>query len=148
MVSEAIRQEKLKEKETDDGIKCDFDTDDEDSEAAYDAWKLRELTRLKRDREERDQYVIEIVFLIFYENKFTVSFFRREREQQELERWHNMTEEERLAELENNPKIVDNQVTKKKKYKYLQKYYHRGAFFMVCIFCSKTNHLQNFFFLG
>jgi microfibrillar-associated protein 1 len=55
MVGEAIRQEKLKEKETDDGIKCDFDTDDEDSEAAYDAWKLRELTRLKRDREERDQ---------------------------------------------------------------------------------------------
>jgi len=108
MVGEAIRQEKLKEKETDDGIQCDFDTDDEDGEAAYDAWRLRELTRLKRDREERDQ---------------------REREAQELERWHNMTEEERQAELRKNPKLVDNQVTKKK-YKYLQKYYHRGAFFM------------------
>lgn len=59
-------------------------------------------------------------------------FFRREREEQELERWHNMTEEERLEELRKNPKFVDNEV-KKKKYKYLQKYYHRGAFFMVSI---------------
>ncbi len=57
MVGEAIRQEKLKLKETDTGIQCDFDTDDEDDETAYDAWRLRELTRLKRDREERDQYV-------------------------------------------------------------------------------------------
>jgi microfibrillar-associated protein 1 len=57
LVGEAIRQEKLKEKETDTGIQCDFDTDDEDDETAYDAWRLRELTRLKRDREERDQYV-------------------------------------------------------------------------------------------
>ena len=55
MVEEAIRQERLKEKEVDSGIQCDFNTDDEDSEAAYDAWKLRELKRLKRDREERDQ---------------------------------------------------------------------------------------------
>ncbi|CAF3572482.1 unnamed protein product [Rotaria socialis] len=108
IVEEAIRQERLKEKETDDGIECDFNTDDEDGETAYDAWKLRELKRLKRDREERDQ---------------------REREKQELERWHNMTEEEREAELKKNPKIIDNKVPKAK-YKFLQKYYHRGAFFM------------------
>ncbi|CAF3081679.1 unnamed protein product [Rotaria sp. Silwood2] len=108
IVEEAIRQERLKEKEADDGIQCDFNTDDEDGETAYDAWKLRELKRLKRDREERDQ---------------------REREQQELERWHNMTEEEREAELKKNPKIIANKVPKAK-YKFLQKYYHRGAFFM------------------
>ena len=45
----------MKEREADDGILCDFNTDDEDPDAAYDAWKLRELKRLKRDREERDQ---------------------------------------------------------------------------------------------
>ncbi len=73
-------------------------------------------------------------------------FSRREREQQELERWHNMTEEERLAELRKNPKMVDNQV-KKSKYKYLQKYYHRGAFFMVC-FCVFFNSRNIDFLLG
>ncbi len=66
----------------------------------------------------------------FFVIKNNIFFVRREREQQELERWHNMTEEERQAELRKNPKIVDNQVADKKKYKYLQKYYHRGAFFM------------------
>lgn len=63
MVAEAIKNEKMKEKETDDGIICDFDTDDEDGATAYDTWRLRELTRIKRDREERDEYVVDISFV-------------------------------------------------------------------------------------
>ncbi|CAF4456604.1 unnamed protein product, partial [Adineta steineri] len=97
-----------KKTEESGGIQCDFNTDDEDGEVAYDAWKLRELERLKRDRKERDE---------------------REREQQELERWRNMTEEERQAELRKNGKTITN-AAPKAKYKFLQKYYHRGAFFM------------------
>jgi len=109
MVEEVLRKEKQQEKEEESGIVCDFDTDDENDEVAYDTWKLRELKRLKRDREERDQ---------------------REHEQQEIERWHNLTEEERRAELKANPKLIANKPATKAKYKFLQKYYHRGAFFM------------------
>jgi microfibrillar-associated protein 1 len=86
----------------------EVNTDDENEEMDYEAWKLRELKRLKRDREEKEN---------------------REREQAEAERLRNMTEDERRAELKNNPKIITNKAAKGK-YKFLQKYYHRGAFFM------------------
>merc|ERR1712156_668944 len=74
----------------------------------YEAWKLRELKRLKRDRDEKEE---------------------RDREQAETERLRNMTEEERRLEAKQNPKRVTNKAAKGK-YKFLQKYYHRGAFFL------------------
>ncbi|XP_026793429.3 microfibrillar-associated protein 1 [Pangasianodon hypophthalmus] len=85
-----------------------LDTDGENEEEEYEAWKVRELKRIKRDREARE--------LI-------------EKEKAEIERFHNLTEEERRAELRVNGKVITNKATKGK-YKFLQKYYHRGAFFM------------------
>ena len=103
-----VAKEKLSEKENDDNIQCDFDTDGENNEEDYERWKLRELRRIKRDREERDAL---------------------EKEKQEILRVRNMSEEERAEYLKANPKVLVNEASKGK-YKYLQKYYHRGAFFM------------------
>ncbi|KAJ8050854.1 Microfibrillar-associated protein 1 [Holothuria leucospilota] len=83
-------------------------TDDENGEEEYESWKVRELKRIKRDREEREQ---------------------EEKEKQELERIRNLTDEQRKEEERRNPRVVTNQA-KKGRYKFLQKYYHRGAFFM------------------
>jgi len=109
IVEEQVRKEMqtADEKDIESGILSVL-TDDEDGETEYETWKLRELRRIKRDREEREA---------------------EEKERQEIERIRNLTEEERRAEFKNNPKLVTNKAPKGK-YKFLQKYYHRGAFYL------------------
>merc|ERR1719309_947805 len=109
MVEDEVRKSTMAERK-EDGEPMGMDevkTDDENDEVEYEAWKLRELKRLKRDRDEREELL---------------------KEQQELERVRNMTEEERRADMKLNPKVITNKATKGK-YKFMQKYYHRGAFY-------------------
>lgn len=110
MVEEAIRKETQvgRSNNNDEGRLDDVCTDDKNDEVEYETWKMREMKRIKRDREEREQL---------------------EREHLEVERIRNMTEEERRQELRLNPKLVINKA-EKGKYKFLQKYYHRGAFYL------------------
>lgn len=108
MVEESIKNDMESQKVEKDPHINDVKTDDENDELEYEAWKLRELKRIKRERDEREQ---------------------AEKEREEIERLRNMTEEERRKELQVNPKEVTNK-TSKGKYKFLQKYYHRGAFYL------------------
>lgn len=85
------------------------DTDGLDPEAEYAAWKLRELKRLKRDREAIEQ---------------------REKEIEETERRKNLTQAEREAE---DRDYLDQQKEEREdgrgKAGFLQRYHHKGAFF-------------------
>lgn len=108
LVEDSIKKDMEAQKAEKDPHINDVKTDDENDELEYEAWKLRELKRIKRERDEREQI---------------------EKERVETERLRNMTEEERRKELQINPKEVTNKGVKGK-YKFLQKYYHRGAFYL------------------
>lgn len=108
LVEDSIKKDMEAAKAEKDPHINDVNTDDENEEIEYETWKLRELKRLKRDREEREAV---------------------EKEKDDIERMRNLPEEERLKELKLNPKKVTNK-THKGKYKFLQKYYHRGAFYL------------------
>ncbi|KAL5343121.1 splicing factor, Prp19-binding domain-containing protein [Aspergillus crustosus] len=85
------------------------DTDNKDPEAEYTAWKLRELKRIKRERE-----AIEA----------------SEKEREEIERRRNLTVEERDREdQEFIAKQKEERDASRGQTGYMQRYFHKGAFF-------------------
>ena len=85
------------------------DTDDIDPAAERAAWKLRELLRVKRERDELEKV---------------------EREREEIERRRNMDERERYKEdMEYVRKQRDEAKEARGQMAFMQKYYHKGAFY-------------------
>ena len=85
------------------------DTDGLDPTAEFEAWRLRELGRIKTEREAELQ---------------------REKEREEVERRRAMPAEQRMKEdLERAQKLRDEKP--KGQQKFLQKYWHKGAFHQV-----------------
>ncbi|KAK9768132.1 hypothetical protein K7432_001482 [Basidiobolus ranarum] len=112
MVAEEIRREMEDSGDDDENLRPPDidDTDGLDEEAEYEAWKLRELQRVKRDKEER--LVVE-------------------KERAEIERRRAMPEKQRWAE---DMAYVREQKENKKKERgkpiFMQKYFHKGAFYV------------------
>jgi hypothetical protein len=80
-----------------------------DPAGEFEAWRLRELGRIKKEKEEE---------------------IRREEEREEIERRRAMPEEQRMKEdLEMAQKSRDEKP--KGQAKFLQKYWHKGAFHQV-----------------
>ena len=66
--------------------------------------------------------------------------YRREKEREDIERKRNMSEEQRMKEDMEYIKKQSEEKTKGQ-YKFLQKYYHKGAFYLVRIFDLNLNYL-------
>ncbi|KAJ3997896.1 splicing factor, Prp19-binding domain-containing protein [Lentinula boryana] len=108
LVAESIKRE-LAEKEKEEQTPDIDDTDGLDPAGEFEAWRLRELARIKKEKEEE---------------------IRREQEREEIERRRAMPEEQRLKEdLERAQKLRDEKP--KGQQKFLQKYWHKGAFHQV-----------------
>jgi len=90
------------------GNAADINTDDDaDQVEEFEGWKVRELERIRREHEAKD---------------------KAERDATERDRLKNMTDDERRIWEAANPKQQGSDPSKKK-WKYLQKYWHKGAFF-------------------
>ncbi|THH21020.1 hypothetical protein EW146_g481 [Bondarzewia mesenterica] len=105
MVADSIRRE-LAEKQKEEEIPDVDDTDALDPAAEFEAWHLRELARIKRDKEAE---------------------LAREQEREEIERRRALPEEQRMKEdMERAQKLRDEKP--KGQQVFLQKYWHKGAF--------------------
>ena len=95
---------------TEDIDEADLPDDDDaiDEEEQFEKWWVRELRRLRREEEEVNAAL---------------------RESEEMERRRTLTTEERKREDEEFARQRDDFGKEKVQWKFLQKYYHKGAFF-------------------
>ena len=111
LLVEAVRKEEEGCAEGDEALEfADMPDDDDEVQELeeFDLWKLRELKRVRRERQERKA---------------------AEDERRELERRRNLSDAERAKEDEAFRQQRSDYGKEKEKWKYLQKYYHKGAYF-------------------
>ncbi|RLM54995.1 microfibrillar-associated protein 1-like [Panicum miliaceum] len=100
VVEVIIKDEHLEKTQNEEPV-ADIDTDDDADEARdYEAWKNREIERIRRDREARLR-------------------------KGESEKVRNMTGEKRMECESGNPKLL---AKRKRMMKFMQRYYQKGAF--------------------
>lgn len=83
------------------------DNDEENEAEEYERWKVREIHRIKAYREEREKW---------------------QREKDDILRRRNLTDDQRKRE--DLAAAMANRKAEEVKWRFLQKYYHKGAFFM------------------
>jgi len=106
ILKEEIKRDMEKDNaNADDDIKIDDDDEEENVEREYELWKIRELKRIKRERESREKF---------------------QREKEDIDRRRKMTDQEVMMENRKDPE----KQKIRRKMKFLQKYYHSGAFFV------------------
>jgi microfibrillar-associated protein 1 len=104
-----VRNAILKQEEEDDAAGAEIDdTDGLDPQAEHLAWKIRELTRVKRERD---------------------GIIAAEKEREEVERRRNLTAEERDAEDEEFLARQREEKESKGQMGFMQRYQHKGAFY-------------------
>ncbi|CAM9648046.1 unnamed protein product [Chrysoparadoxa australica] len=113
LVAEEVRRDQEQSEKVLDGVDSDLempnDDDEIDEEKEYEDWKVRELQRVKRDQEEREKILKEAA---------------------EVERRRKLTPEARKAEDEARRAKEGKLKKEKPKIGFMQKYYHKGAFYM------------------
>uniref|UniRef100_A0A7S0NCT5 Micro-fibrillar-associated protein 1 C-terminal domain-containing protein n=1 Tax=Hanusia phi TaxID=3032 RepID=A0A7S0NCT5_9CRYP len=105
IVAEALLKEKKMQLERTTRQARELTESEGNEDVEYDKWRIRELTRLKRDREEREKW---------------------EREKVEVERRRKMTDEQVIAENE----AIGKGKKEKAQMVMMQRYHHKGVFFM------------------
>ncbi|GJR00639.1 microfibrillar-associated protein 1-like protein [Tanacetum coccineum] len=105
VMKKKLVEEILKDMEIQKNKETEGEVDMDDDANIFEAWIPRETARIKRDKEVRDAMV---------------------QEKEEIERLRNMFEEERKEWEKKNPKPYG---APKQKRKYMERYYHKGAFF-------------------
>ncbi|PWN53573.1 hypothetical protein IE53DRAFT_145144 [Violaceomyces palustris] len=119
LAADRIKRELLEKQHEESKPDLD-DTDGKDPEEEFQAWRLRELERINRDREAAAE---------------------RQREKEEIEKRREMPEEQKLREDMERAKKSREEKSRGKQ-GFMQRYYHKGAFYQDLDILKKHDYTE------